>query len=141
MPLWRRSENARRGDASSLAKRVTSWLTIAAAGGETLGFGRAELVYAINTILLLYSWIVAAILISFLLLIGRFYEIKFGQKSYYPLLSIPLACFLIAAVWYAFFAPGNDFVGVLGPDLLLVGGGLLLIGLCYVLFRMMMGGR
>jgi hypothetical protein len=100
------------------------------------------LVYTVNSILLLYSWIVAAILISFLLLIGRFYEIKIGQKSHYPLLSIPFGCFLAAALWYAVATPGvHDFVGVLGPDLLLLVGGVFLIGLCYTLFKTMMGGR
>jgi hypothetical protein len=100
------------------------------------------LFYTINSILLLYSWIIAAILISFLVLIGRFYEIKFGQKSHYPLLLIPLGCFLAAAVWYALAAYGDhDFVGVFGPDLLLLVGGVFLIGLCYILFRTMMGGR
>lgn len=99
------------------------------------------MIYAISSILLLFSWIVAAILILFLFLIGRFYESKFGQKSYYPWLTIPLACFLLSAVWYVFFSGTDDFVGSLGPDLLLVIGGLALIGLSYILFRTMMGGR
>jgi hypothetical protein len=97
------------------------------------------LVDLINSILVLYSWVVAAVLILFLLLIGRFYEIKFGQRSYHWFLLIPLGCFLVAAVWYAFFAP--DFVGVFWPDVLFLVGGLSLIGICYILFRIMMGGR
>lgn len=94
----------------------------------------------INSMLILYSWIVAAILILFLLLIGRFYELKFGQMAHYRLMVVPLVCFLAAAVWYAFFAQG-EFVGVVGPDLLLLAGGLSLIGLAYILFKTMMGGR
>jgi hypothetical protein len=100
------------------------------------------LVYTINSILLLYSWIIAAILISFLLLIGRFCEIKIGQRSHYPLLLVPLACFVVAAVWYVVASDGSrDFVGIPGPDLLLLVGGLFLIGLGYILFKAMMGGR
>jgi hypothetical protein len=116
-------------------------LTAGTVGSRLFELGRADLVYAINSMLLLYSWIIAAILISFLFLIGRFYEIKFGQKSYYPLLLIPLVSFLAAAVWYAFFTQDRDFVGALGPDLLLLVGGSFLIGLCYTLFRTMMGGK
>jgi hypothetical protein len=111
-------------------------------GGDRCGFRRADLVYTVNSILLLYSWLIAAILISFLFLIGRFYEIKFGQKSYYLLLLIPFACFLVAGVWYVVAAHrSHDFVGVLGPDLLLLVGGAFLIILCYILFKTMMGGR
>jgi hypothetical protein len=101
----------------------------------------------LGSILILYSWIVAAILIFFLFLIGRFYEIKIGQKSYYQLLLLPLGLFLMAAIWDAFFANNNtqnpllDFVGALGPDLLLLVGGIVLIGLCYSLYRTMMGGK
>lgn len=91
--------------------------------------------------LILYSWIVAVILIVFLFLIGRFYEIKFGQKAYYQWMVVPFVCFLAAAIWYAFFAPDWEFVGILGADLLYLVGGLGLIGLCYLLFRTMMGGR
>jgi hypothetical protein len=100
------------------------------------------LIYTINSILLLYSWIVAAILISFLLLIGRFYEIKFGQKSYYLLLLLPFGAVLGAAVWYLVAGRRtHDFLGLLGPDLLLLVGGAVLIAVCYILYRTMMGGR
>ena len=98
------------------------------------------MIQIINSVLILYSWIVAAILILFLLLIGRFSELKFGQRSYYQLTLVPLACLMVAAVWYAFFAHG-EFVGLVGPDLLSLVGGLSLIGLAYILFRTMMGGR
>jgi hypothetical protein len=95
----------------------------------------------------LYSSLVVAILISFLFLIGRFYEIKFGQKSGYQLLLLPLVLFLVAGIWDAFLAndyTGNpllDFVGSPGPDALLLVGGLILIGLCYSLYRTMMGQK
>ncbi len=103
--------------------------------------------HTISSILIVYSWIVAAILIFSLLLIGRFYETKFGQKSGYQLFIFPLGFFVVAAVWEAFFHNNNtgdpllDFVGAFWPDLLFLTGGLILIGLGYSLFRMMMGGR
>lgn len=97
--------------------------------------------------IVLYSWIVAAILLFFLFLIGRFYEIKLGQKSRYQLFFVPLVMLLVAAVWDLFLAgneTGNpllDFVGEPGPDLLFLAGGGILIGLCYSLYRTMMGGK
>jgi hypothetical protein len=98
------------------------------------------LIQIINSMLILYSWIVAAILILFLLLIGRFYELKFGQRAHYQLMVVPLVCFMAAAVWYAFFAHG-EFVGLVWPDLLSLAGGLSLTGLAYILFKTMMRGR
>jgi hypothetical protein len=96
------------------------------------------LIEVINSILTVYSWVAAAILIVFLVLIGRFCELKFGQKSYHQLLLMPLAGFLVAAVWYATL---QDFVGALVPDLLFALGGLALIVLSFVLYRAMMGGQ
>ena len=103
--------------------------------------------HILGSILIVYSWIVAAILVFFLFLIARFYELRFGQRSYYQLLLIPLSLFVAAPFWDAFFVndqtgdPLLDFVGATGPDLLLLVGGLLLLILCYSLYRTMMGGR
>jgi hypothetical protein len=105
------------------------------------------LIHTFSSIFILYSWIVTAILILFLFLIGRFYEIRFGQKSGYQLVLLPLVLFILAATWDAFFAnsdtgdPLLDFVGALGPDLLFLVGGLILVGLGYSLFKMMMGDK
>lgn len=101
----------------------------------------------IGSILIVYSWVVAAILVFFLFLIARFYEIRFGQKSYYQLFSIPFIFFLIGSVADAFIVnhyAGNpllDFVGHIWPDLLLLSGGVFLIILCYTLSKRMMGGK
>jgi hypothetical protein len=60
---------------------------------------------------------------------------------------IPLVLFLMAAIWDAFLAnsytgdPLLDFVGAFFPDLLFLLGGIILIVLCYYLYRIMMGGR
>jgi hypothetical protein len=101
----------------------------------------------LSSILILYYWMGAAVLILFLFLIGRFYERRFGQQSYYQLMLLPLVLFVLAAVWDAFLANGYtgnpllDFVGALGPDLSWLLGGIALIVLCYSLFRTMMGGK
>lgn len=101
----------------------------------------------LGSLVVVLSWIIAAILVFFLFLVGRFYEIRFGQKSYYQLMLIPLFLFVAAAIWDAFFTnsytgdPLLDFVGAFFPDLILFLGGLVLIILCYYLFRIMMGGR
>ena len=103
--------------------------------------------HTLGSILIVYSWTVAAILVFFLFLVARFYELRFGQRSYYQLLLIPLCLFIAAAIWDAFFVndytgdPLLDFVGATGPDVLLFVGGLCLLILCYSLFRTMMGGR
>jgi hypothetical protein len=102
---------------------------------------------AISSVLIIASWIAAAILILFLYLIGRFYERRYGQKSGYQLYLVPLVLFIVAAVWDALLAneytghPLLDIVGSPGPDLLYTIGGLVLIGLAYNLVRTMIGGR
>jgi hypothetical protein len=101
----------------------------------------------LSAILVLYCWIAAAVVILFLFFIGRFYERRFGQKSHYRLMLLPLGVFVAAAIWDAFVANGYtgnpvlDFVGALGPDLLWLLGGTTLIVLCFSLFQTMMGGR
>ena len=103
--------------------------------------------HILSSLLVVFSWIIAAVLIFFLLLIGRFYEIRFGQKSYFKLMLIPLVLFVAAGVWDAVFAnshtgdPLLDFVGAFFPDLLFFVGGVILIALCYYLYKTMMGGR
>jgi len=105
------------------------------------------LTHILSALLVLYCWIAAAVLILFLFLIGRFYERRFGQRSYYRLLLFPFGLFLMAAVWDAFVANGYtgdpllDFVGAQVPDLLWLVGGTTLIVLCYSLYQTMMGGR
>jgi hypothetical protein len=109
--------------------------------------GDSKLINTLSAILVAYCWIAAAVLILFLFLIGRFYERRFGQRSYYQLLLLPLGLFVVAALWDATLAnrytgdPLLDFVGAPGPDLIWLLGGTILIVLCYSLFRTMMGGR
>ena len=65
-----------------------------------------QLTFTIGSLLVVYCWIAAASLTFFLFLIGRFYEYRFGQRSYYQLFLIPLLLFVAAAIWDAFFANG-----------------------------------
>lgn len=103
--------------------------------------------HILSSILIVYNWAVAAILIFFLFLIGRFYEVRFGQRSYYQLFLVPLLLLITGAIWDAFFAnsytgdPLLDFAGGFWPNLLFLLGGILLTVLCYTLYRTMMGGR
>jgi len=105
------------------------------------------LIKVLSSILVLYSSLVASLLLLFLFLIGRFYEVRFGQRSYYQIFIVPLVLYLGAAVWDAFFAndytgdPLLDFVGAWGPNLLWLSGGIALGLLCFTLYRTMMGGR
>jgi hypothetical protein len=114
---------------------------------NVLAFIGMKLAHSLGSLLIVYCWIVAAILVFFLFLIGRYYEIRFGQRSYYQLFLLPLSLLVLAAVGYAFFAkdytgsPLLDFVGAFWFDLMLLVGGLVLIALCYSLFKTMMGGR
>ncbi|HSJ58408.1 MAG TPA: hypothetical protein VLC95_14595 [Anaerolineae bacterium] len=101
----------------------------------------------VGSILVLYSWTLAAVLILGLFFIGRYYQMRYGQKSRYQLFLAPVVLLFAAGVWDAFFANGYtgdpllDFVGAWGPDLLLLLGGSVLILLAYSLHRKMMGGR
>ena len=93
----------------------------------------------IGSILVLFGWIAVAILLFFLFLIGRFYEKQFRQRSYYELFALPLVLFLAGALWYLFGS--QDFAGMPGPDLLFLFGGLVLIGLGYTLYRIMLARK
>lgn len=106
-----------------------------------------HLAQTIGLLLVLYSWMVAAILIFFLFLIGRLYENKFRQRSNYRLMLVPLVLFLIAAIWYAvapassFLSGTRDFVGLAVPDALFLLAGMLLAALCYSLYRIMIARK
>lgn len=106
-----------------------------------------ELIHTLSSILIVYSWAGAAVLVFFLFLIGRFYEVRFGQRSYYQLFLVPLVLLIIGAIWDAFFAnsyTGNpllDFAGGFWPNLFFLIGGIVLTILCYALYRTMMGRR
>ena len=97
------------------------------------------------SILTFCPWVLIAALVLLLILIARFYEIKYaelykntpGQQTYYSFFAIPLVLFLLAAGRYM---PSRDFAGNLLADIALFGGGILLAALAYRLQHLMTGG-
>ena len=106
-----------------------------------------ELSNILSSVLIVYSWLAAAALVLVLFLIGRYDEIRFGQRSYSQLFLVPLILFCVGAAWDALFANENtgdpilDFVGAFGPDLVFLVAGLALTALCYLLLKTMIGGQ
>ena len=99
------------------------------------------------SILTLYSWVLGAGLVLFVLYIARFYEKKYAElyrdaprrRTYYQLFWIPLILFLLAAGRYAFLR--DDWVGDVISDLAFWVGGVVLATLGYYVQNMMTGGR
>ncbi len=87
----------------------------------------------------LYTWVLAAVILTFLYFIGRFFEEKAGQRTYYQGFAIPICLFVLAAARYAIW--GKDFVGDIWGDTLAFVGGLTLILLGSHLRRLMIGER
>jgi len=96
-------------------------------------------VQALQPVLTVYAWIVAVVLVAFLALIARFYEVKSGERTYFRLFLVPALLFLTAGLRYAFASDG--WVGDLSADLLLCVGGASAILLGQSLLRRMTGGR
>jgi hypothetical protein len=93
-----------------------------------------------NLVLMTYSWVIVAILLFFLFLIGRFYERKACQRSHYQLFLFPLILFLLGTLRYDFLFAGN-FVGDLFGDTLFFAGGVTAAILGYHLLNLMTGGQ
>lgn len=91
---------------------------------------------AIATIL---NWGIAAVICFFLYLIGRFFEEKAGQRTFYQAFAIPMVFCVVGAVRYVAF--GQDFVGDPIGDALLFGAGLALIAMSNYLKHLMVGER
>jgi len=82
----------------------------------------------------LYMWFPLTALLVFLLLIARFYQKFSGVKTYYEYLGVAIILFGIAFVRYASL---NQLSGDLFADVLFGVGGLILIGFCVRLYRIM----
>lgn len=89
-------------------------------------------------ILNIYSWVIIAITLFFLLLTARFYERKSGQSTHYHLFILPLVLFLLSVIQYLF--SGYDFAGDVMGDTLLFSGGLILSFLGASLLSLMTKG-
>jgi hypothetical protein len=93
---------------------------------------------SLSQLFLLISWFAIAALIYILALIARFYEAYSGEKTYYQFFSIPVAVLGIATARYSSL---NRWGGDWAADVFLAIGGILLLGLCYRLYRQMTSGR
>jgi hypothetical protein len=91
----------------------------------------------IKKILAVYSWAVVGVLLVFLWRIAYFYEKTSGQSVRYYSLLFPSLSLAAGALWY--LACGVDFIGLPGGDLLLFGGGVLLVLFGFRLQEMMTG--
>ena len=87
---------------------------------------------ALSTILVLYSWAASAVLVFFLFLIARFYQLTSGDASDYLGFVLPLALTGVAAVRRA----GMGQADIIG-DLFWFAGGGALIYLCLSLYYLM----
>ncbi len=91
-----------------------------------------------SQIFTIYGWFPLAVLLTIVLLVGRFYQNLTGENTRYKLFAVPIVLFGVASASYA---SANRVVGVLAGDLLLAAGGLVLSLLCMRLYRQMTAGR
>lgn len=89
---------------------------------------------SINQFLALFLWFPLAALLSFLLLIARFYQKFSGERTYSRLFLVPVALFGGAAVRYASI---DQVIGDPLGDILQAAAGVVLIALCLKLYQLM----
>lgn len=93
---------------------------------------------SVSQFLMLYTWFPLAILLIFLLLIARFYQRFANEQTYFGLFLLPIVLFGMATVRYSSIDQiGGDTLA----DLLSAAGGIVLIGLCLLLYRLMTRNR
>jgi hypothetical protein len=92
-----------------------------------------------KTFLAVYAWIVIGVLFFFLWRIADFYERASGQRVGHRFLVLPGLLLAAGAMWYLLH--DSDFVAQPVGDLLLFGGGLLLLLFGARLERLMTGER
>lgn len=90
---------------------------------------------SLNQFLMLYMWFPLTTLLFFLLLIARFYGKFSGEKTRARLFVLPVILFGVGAVRYASV---DQVTGDALGDVLFGAAGLTLIGLCYILYRLML---
>ncbi len=89
---------------------------------------------SINQFLFLASWFAFAGVVFILALIARFYENLSGKQTYYRFFVVPVLTFGVAIARYVSVGQWTgDWLG----DLLSTITGILLSGLCYVLYKQM----
>lgn len=93
---------------------------------------------SVSQFLTLYAWFPLAILLVFLLLIARFYQRFANEQTYFGLFLLPIVLFGAASVRYSSI---DQIGGDLLADVLSAAGGIVLIGLCLLLYRLMTHNR
>ncbi len=88
--------------------------------------------------LTIFSWFAAAILLTILLLIARFYQNVSGDRTFFWLFAAPIIIFGMASARYASLTQVNG--DPLGDSLWLFGG-VVLAGMCIYLYNLMTSGR
>jgi len=89
---------------------------------------------SLNQFLTLYSWFPLAVLLMFMLLIGRFYEKFSGTRTYFRWFAVPVILFGVGCVRYASVMKLNgDWLA----DLMLGGAGIFLLPLSIRLYQVM----
>jgi len=70
----------------------------------------------LQKIILIYSWIIASIIMIFITAIARFYQKKFGVKTFYYFYFIPVLILFAAIInvysYYTSIAEFVEFIGV-----------------------------
>lgn len=92
----------------------------------------------LNQILMVYAWFPLASVLAILLLIARFYQGQTGEPTRFVLFLLPIICFGLATIHNARI---NQSIGSAPGEALVMAGGLILIGLCWMLYRRMTAGR
>jgi hypothetical protein len=88
-------------------------------------------------ILAIYSWFVIGIMLFFLWHVAGFYERASGQRVGHRFLVLPGVLLAAGVIWYLLH--DSDFVGQPLGDLLLCGGGILLLLFSSRLQKLMTG--
>lgn len=92
---------------------------------------------SLSQFLTLYTWFPLAALLLFFLMIARFYEKFSNKRTFFRWFVLPVLLFGIAYVRYASVEKVSDTLA----DSLAALGGVLLIGLCANLYRLMIWQR
>jgi hypothetical protein len=90
-------------------------------------------------LLALYVGCGVAVLQAFLFMIARFFQQKSGNRTRYGLFLVSMGLTLAGDCLYCW--QGSRVVGNMAADLLLLGGGCVLIGNGFLLYRAMTQGR
>lgn len=93
---------------------------------------------ALSQLLSLYNWFALTAILLITMMIARFYQRIFGDKTHFHLFFMPIVLFALAVVRYNSI---NQLMGDALGDVTSALGAALLIGLILRLYRQMTSGR